>query len=99
MITGKAECGYIIPADIDDFAKWYYTDDKTIDSKDNIKVLLKDSSVTTRVVNEIVLEKIFSRSAYNIAENFLGKNMSKKYKLMEHLQDLENYMKKTVINR
>lgn len=78
VITGKAECGYIIPADIDDFAKWYYTDDKTIDSKDNIKVLLKDSSVTTRVVNEIVLEKIFSRNAYNIAKNFLREKHEQK---------------------
>ena len=76
--TGKAECGYIIPQELE----------KTIQGFENgkmdgnkIKVVRKEESVTTGMINEMVFGKVYPYVSYEIVSGFLEKQQK------EHMQE------------
>lgn len=67
VIRGKAECGYIFADDL--FIRLQEGDSDSANK--SIAVINKDSSVTTKVINEIICGKMFSEKSYKILEEFI----------------------------
>lgn len=70
---GDTDCGYIIPPDIKMEVENYYTgiSEKLPFKNGLIKVLTSDSSISVKVVNEVVLGKMFSKAAYSVLEDYV----------------------------
>lgn len=73
VLMEKVECGYIIPPEIDKLVNEFYRDgDMQNSSLDGIvKVITRNSSVSVKVVNEIVLGEMFSCAAFSILDDFM----------------------------
>ncbi len=62
VIRGKAECGYLIPDNLEE---------KITSNNSLITVLNKDSSISTMVINELLCGEMFSHNSYKIFEEFM----------------------------
>lgn len=67
VLKGTAECGYLFPDNFDSALTAY------LDEKEDgiITVLSKEESISTKIVNEILCGKIFSKMTYPILEKFV----------------------------
>lgn len=66
IMTGKAECGYIIPDDIGSKMQW-------ADADKSIQVLEGEDALFTGVVNEVLFQQLFSHTSYAWYADYMGK--------------------------
>lgn len=67
--TKKANCGYLIPSDLDRELLTYVQQKKPF-----VTVVREKDDVTTKIVDEIVLSKNYQTIAYDMLEDFLEQN-------------------------
>jgi len=72
VIKGRAECGYVLPDDMKECLNEY----EQGNVHGIIKVINKDYSISTKVVNEIIFGKVFSGTSYQILEGFMRDKQS-----------------------
>lgn len=71
VTSDQASCGYVIPKGSEMAFLAYYQTGKRIPTSKRLTVYLKERSVTTTVVNEMVMGKIFSLYAPQVSLGFL----------------------------
>lgn len=72
VLKGKAECGYVINDSISEYVK----SGGTKSNGKPIKVVNKNSSVTTMVLNEMIVGKIFPKITYKVLQEFMQENQA-----------------------
>lgn len=80
VTSDQAACGYVIPEGSEMAFHAYYQSGKRIPTTKRLTVYLKESSVTTTVVNEMVMGKLFSRYAPQISLGFLKEQQPERMK-------------------
>lgn len=66
VFSGSANCGYILPENLDELLLEYVNSHKAF-----IKTIRPKKEVTTNIVDEIVLSKLYKKISYNILYIFL----------------------------
>ena len=68
VLTGKAECGYIMPDDMPrKIAQFSFQKKHGI-----ITAIVKKESISTKIVNEIIYGRLFSERAYPVLKDFIN---------------------------
>lgn len=82
----KANCGYLIPSDLEEKIPAYVQERKPF-----LTVIRGKKDVTTRIVDEIVLSKNYGTIAYHIMENFLSENTGTRPDRAELLRTFQSH--------
>lgn len=68
VLTGKAECGYIMPDDMPQKIAQFSSQKK----QGIITAIVKKESISTKIVNEIIYGRLFSERAYPVLKDFIN---------------------------
>lgn len=68
VLTGKAECGYIMPDDMPRKIAQFSSKKK----QGIITAIVKKESISTKIVNEIIYGRLFSERAYPVLKDFIN---------------------------
>ena len=68
VLTGKAECGYIMPDDMPRKIAQFSSKKKQV----IITAIVKKESISTKIVNEIIYGRLFSERAYPVLKDFIN---------------------------
>lgn len=68
VLTGKAECGYIMPDDMPQKIAQLSSKKK----QGIITAIVKKESISTKIVNEIIYGRLFSERAYPVLKDFIN---------------------------
>lgn len=68
VLTGKAECGYIMPDDMPRKIAQFSSQKK----HGIITAIVKKESISTKIVNEIIYGRLFSERAYPVLKDFIN---------------------------
>lgn len=68
VLTGKAECGYIMPDDMPLKIAQFSSKKK----QGIITAIVKKESISTKIVNEIIYGRLFSERAYPVLKDFIN---------------------------
>ena len=68
VLTGKAECGYIMPDDMPRKIAQFSSKKK----QGIITAIVKKDSISTKIVNEIIYGRLFSERAYPVLKDFIN---------------------------
>lgn len=68
VLTGKAECGYIMPDDMPRKIAQFSSKKK----QGIITAIVKKESISTKIVNEIIYGRLFSEMAYPVLKDFIN---------------------------
>ena len=68
VLTGKAECGYIMPDDMPQKITQFSSKKK----QGIITAIVKKESISTKIVNEIIYGRLFSERAYPVLKDFIN---------------------------
>lgn len=68
VLTGKAECGYIMPDNMQKRIAQFSAKNK----QGIITAIVKKESISTKIVNEIIYGKLFSERAYPVLKDFIN---------------------------
>lgn len=68
VLTGKAECGYIMPDDMPQKISQFSSKKK----QGIITAIVKKESISTKIVNEIIYGRLFSERAYPVLKDFIN---------------------------
>lgn len=68
VLTGKAECGYIMPDDMPQKIAQFSSKKK----QGIITAIVKKESISTKIVNEIIYGRLFSERAYPVLKDFIN---------------------------
>lgn len=68
VLTGKAECGYIMPDDMPQKIAQFSSKKK----HGIITAIVKKESISTKIVNEIIYGRLFSERAYPVLKDFIN---------------------------
>ena len=68
VLTGKAECGYIMPDDMPRKIAQFSSKKK----QGIITAIVKKESISTKIVNEIIYGRLFSKRAYPVLKDFIN---------------------------
>lgn len=68
VLTGKAECGYIMPDDMPQKIVQFSSKKK----QGIITAIVKKESISTKIVNEIIYGRLFSERAYPVLKDFIN---------------------------
>ena len=68
VLTGKAECGYIMPDDMPRKIAQFSSKKKHV----IITAIVKKESISTKIVNEIIYGRLFSERAYPVLKDFIN---------------------------
>lgn len=82
----KANCGYLIPSDLDRELLTYVQDKKPF-----LTVVREKDDVTTKIVDEIVLSKNYQTIAYDMLENFLEQNTATEVDKEKLIKTFQSY--------
>lgn len=87
VIKGRAECGYIFPSDMQNRIAEYEKNSKQA----IVTAVIKEESISTKVVNEIIYGRLFKETAYHVLENFMNEKQPDKMSASGENEKMQEY--------